>query len=124
MKNGAAAGTPGTRASALDELLEAGRDIAHNAGRAAEECEALVAAARAEATVINTDAAAALERSLAAQRDEAVRAREADVRSIESTAARTILRYESLSDAEIDRLAEFVAGRVTGLTGIAAEAGT
>jgi hypothetical protein len=102
--------------SALDALLAAEQQITAQAADVAAECEAIVAAARAATLISARDAAAILEAEIAVATEEAGRAAEAVVRGIDDDAARTIARYGDLSDAEVDRLAEWVAERVTGVT--------
>jgi hypothetical protein len=108
--------------SALDELLDAEREIAARATQVAAECEATLDAARAEAATIERDGVAALDRELTDARAAAAADREAAAGAIDAAADRQIHRYQSLSPAELERLAEVVAARVTGLNGAAAAA--
>ena len=106
---------PERAASALDELLAAEQEIAAQGAATAAECAALLDAARADAAVMTRDAADALDRELAAARNASHHRCDALVHDIELETARAIGHYRNLTEMDVDRLAEFVAVRVTGL---------
>ncbi|MFI5310997.1 MAG: hypothetical protein ACHQQ3_07175 [Gemmatimonadales bacterium] len=85
------------------------------AATAEREAEAELATARAEAEAAEHDAAEALSRELSELDERARIVREALVRAIEEDAARTVLHYRSLTDAEVESLAAFAIADATGL---------
>lgn len=110
------ASIPPSAESALDALLVTEREIAADQRRVAEECAAVVAAARDEAAALERDGAASVEREVSDLRAAAARDRDAVREARERATAQSITRYERLDDLEVLALAEFVAARVTGLT--------
>jgi hypothetical protein len=101
--------------SALDELLATEREIAAQMAAAEHEASELTMAARGEAETIERDAAAALATEMATLDKRAGDSRAELTRKLEDDGARLVARYRSLPDAEIGRLAAFVASEITGL---------
>lgn len=115
MAKRAVAATPVEPPSVLDELLEAEREIARQSAETVAQGQALVQTARADAATIAQSASEALDNELTVLRAQAATAREAAARDIDEAAVQAMQRYERLADADVERLAEFVAERVTGL---------
>ncbi len=107
--------------SALDELLDAERQIAARNADVARECAAMLDRARVDASAIAAAATAALDAEILQLDERTRRERDALVAGIEAEAARTIAHYEHLADAEVTRLAELIATRVTGLSPVGAD---
>jgi predicted component of type VI protein secretion system len=103
-------------ASALDELLSVEREIAAQAEAATRAAEALIAGARADATAFARDSAVALAAEIARLDAQAADRRVALIHSIEDENARLVARYQSLGDAEIAAIADFVVSEATGLS--------
>lgn len=105
------------RASQLDELLECERELARLLTAARSEAREIVERVRAEAI----EAAAEVEASLASEAaGERQRAREESRSRIESVSAEArnhASRYDDLSDADVERLADFVFRRLLGAGG-------
>lgn len=112
-KHAARNATP--EASALDQLLATERELAALQAAVASECEAMLAAARADAVAIEAAAGDALAREIALLDEQAAEARRALVRAVDEDARRALDRYQQLTDAAVDRLAEEIATEVTGL---------